>query len=430
METAAPRNDWKQIISWSMYDWANSAFATTVMAGFVPTFYAVYWRQGVPATQSTFELNTAGMIASVVVALLAPILGSIADKGGSRKRFLLFFAFLGMLATALLAVVGPSAWLWALVAFGFGSLGFAGANIFYDSLLVNVAREEKVDFVSGLGYSMGYLGGGLLFCLNLLMFQKPEMFGFADGTEGVKASFVSVALWWGLFTVPLLMFVRESRQEVSGSLGDAARAGVRQVIETFHRIRQLRVVLLFIVAYMIYIDGVNTIIRVAVKYGNDLGFDSSVPVKALLLTQFVGFPAAVLFGKIGEWIGPKRGILIAIVAYAAITLYAAIELNEEVEFYYLAVAIGLVQGGVQSLSRSFYARLIPKDKAGEFYGFYNMMGKFTSVFGLTLMGIVGLISDSIRLAIGSLVVLFLVGGILLLFVREDQHVAMQEKQTA
>ncbi|MDK2970643.1 MAG: transporter, family [Candidatus Sumerlaeota bacterium] len=411
---------WKSVLGWALYDWGNSAFSTTIMAGFFPVFYGEFWRPEtiVSAERSTFELGFGNSVASLLVAFMAPVIGTIADKGSRKKRFLATFAFLGVLMSAALFVVPGGAWLPALLVYGLAVVGFAGANIFYDSLLVTVAPPGREDFVSGFGYSLGYLGGGLLFAVNVLMVQRPELFGIADSGTAVRLSFLSVAVWWGVFTIPVLMTVEEPRGERSVGLGEAVVAGWRQLAITFREIRALRAVWMFLLAYWLYIDGVNTVIRMAVKFGHDLGFETGTLIGALLLTQFVGFPAALLYGWLGEKIGTQRAILIGIAVYGATTI-ASVFMSAPIHFYALAVTIGLVQGGVQALSRSYFGRLIPVEKAGEFFGFYNMLGKFAAILGPTLMGIGGLMLGR-RYSIVMLLVLFVVGGWLLTRVREPK----------
>jgi UMF1 family MFS transporter len=413
------RADRRRIYAWAFYDWANSAFAATVMAGFFPLFFKQYWAGGVDTTTSTFYLGSANSFASICVVVLAPVLGAIADRGGSKKRFLLFFAMMGVVMTGSLFLVAEGAWLMALLLYSFAVLGFSGSVAFSDALLVDVAKERDFDLVSALGYGFGYLGGGLLFACNVLMTLYPEFFGFRDVSEAVRVSFVIVAVWWGLFSIPVMLFVQERRPAKKGGLVSSVRGGFRQLAETFAHIRQLRSTFLFLAAYWLYIDGVDTIVRMAVDYGLSLGFQSNNLMVALLVTQFVGFPAAILFGKLGEKRGPRQGIMLAIFVYLLVTLWAY-QMDQVWEFYGLAVTIGLVQGGIQSLSRSFYARLIPRDKAGEFFGFYNMLGKFAAVLGPIMMGWVAVATGSTRLSILTIPVLFIAGALLLGLVDEEK----------
>ena len=405
----------KPIISWSLYDWANSAFATTVMAGFFPVFFKSYWSAGTDVTASSFRLGLGNSIAGIVIMLLAPLLGAIADKGGARKKFLLFFTAMGVVMTAGLYFVEKGAWELAVLLYVAASIGFNGGNVFYDALIVVVAPNDKLDVVSALGFALGYLGGGLLFALNVAMTLWPHAFGLADAAQAVQVSFIMVAAWWAVFSIPVLVFVKEPQAAQRYSTLQLVKDGFRQLLDTFHEIRRLRVLFVFLIAYWCYIDAVDTIIRMAVDYGLSLGFQAQSLIVALLITQVVGFPAALLFGKLGERLGAKTGIFIAIIFYIAITLWA-MRMDRVVEFYALAAAIGLVQGGIQSLSRSLYASMIPAAKSAEFFGFYNMLGKFATVLGPVLMGAVGLLTGSPRLSLLAVVALFVIGATVLYFV--------------
>ena len=420
-------DDKKAVISWGLYDWANSAYATTVMAGFFPIFFKQFWSAGVDPTTSTARLGVANSISGILVACLAPILGAIADKGSAKKKFLMFFAYMGVVMTSALYLVSMGNWLFAVMLYVLSSIGFTGANIFYDALLPGVAREEKLDVVSALGYSLGYLGGGLLFALNVWMALRPAAFGFASAESAVNFAFLTVGLWWAGFSIPIFLFVKEPPGAKAKPGTNLIKAGFMQLRDTFQDFRHLKSAFLFLAAYWLYIDGVDTIIRMAVDYGMSIGFDSNDLIKALLITQFVGFPAAIAFGFLGNKIGARRGIFFAIAVYFSISIWASF-MQDKREFYLLAIMIGLVQGGIQALSRSFYARIIPTDKSAEFFGFYNMLGKFATFFGPLLMGGTGVLIRTLgyssdfasRLSITSIALLFLAGGILFYFVDEEK----------
>jgi UMF1 family MFS transporter len=402
----------RPVFAWAMYDWANSAFATTVMAGFFPVFFQKFWSTDVTATETTSRLGYGSAIAGAVIAILAPILGAIADRGGARKKFMFAWTLLGVAATGALYFTAKGEWVAALTLFVLATIGFNGGIVFNDALLLDVAKPGDLDRVSAFGYSLGYLGGGLLFLVNMLMVQSPAAFGLRDSTQAVQVSFVTVAAWWLIFTIPVMRGVREQQRGPKLRMRAAISIGFRELASTIAHLRQYRTLVMFLVAYWFYIDGVNTIIKMAVNYGTALGLDTGKLLLALLVTQLVGFPAALLFGWLGDRIGPRRGILIGLVVYAAITVYAYF-LDSESEFFVLACAVGLVQGGVQSLSRSLFGRLVPEGKNAEFFGFYNMMGKFATVLGPLLIAIVAGITHNERASIVSLVLLFLVGGVLL-----------------
>ena len=428
----------KAVWGWALYDWGNSAFATTVMAGFFPIFFKQYWSAGADVNLSTAQLGLANSLASLLVAMMAPVLGAIADRGSYKKKFLTFFAYLGVLMTSCLFMVEQGDWLMAVFVYTLGTIGFSGANVFYDSLLPSLANEESVDSVSSLGFAMGYLGGGLLFLLNVIMTLNPSWFGLADAAEAVRWSFVTVSLWWGVFTLITLFWVPEPRLARDHVSGNSMAEGLVQLVQTFKELRHLKTVMLFLFAYWFYMDGVDTIVRMAVDYGMSIGFESTDLITALLLVQFIGFPAALIFGRLGEKWGVKKSIFLAIGIYMLATI-GGMQMTQKIEFYMLAAVIGLVQGGVQALSRSYYSRLIPSNQAAEYFGFYNMLGKFAVILGPILMGTVALLARNwlmpeaptdaevqmvgqlaARWSIGSILILFLIGGVLLYFVDEDK----------
>ena len=328
----------RPVLSWALYDWGNSAFATTVMAGFFPIFYSTLSQDlSVQDSQFWFNITLAG--SSILVAATAPILGAIGDRSGGRKRFLATFAMLGVMMTAGLAWVHAGQWVLGLALYGLGTIGFSGANIFYDSMLVDVSDEDQFDLVSAFGYGLGYLGGGLLFTVNILMVNNPESFGLADAGSAVKWSFLSVAVWWLAFTIPLLTGVKELPTEHKSTRMQAVTEGLAQLKGTFQEIRKLKVLLIFLVGYWLYIDAVNTVIKTAVFFGDKvLGLPQASLVTALLVTQFVAFPAAMFFGWLGKKIGPRPAIMIGLGVYILALIYAWRWLDTGADFYKLAIA--------------------------------------------------------------------------------------------
>ncbi|HPI92206.1 MAG TPA: MFS transporter [Deltaproteobacteria bacterium] len=416
------------MLAWALYDWGNSAFATTVMAGFFPVMFKEYWSAGVDAAVSTARLGAANSLAGILVALAAPFLGAVADRTSAKKRFLFFFASLGIASTLCLTLAGKGDWALAGLLYALALAGFLGGNVFYDSLLKTVSEGPAMDRVSSLGYALGYLGGGLLFAFNVWMTLDPRRFGLAGAAEAVRISFLTVGLWWAVFAVPLMVMVREPRSTSMG-IGNMVAEGISQLGRTFREIRHLKVIMMFLAAYWLYIDGVDTVIVMAVDYGLSLGFHQKDLILALLLVQFTGFPCAIAFGRISGAIGTKKSILIALGVYLFVTVWGAF-IERRYEFYIMALLIGMVQGGVQALSRSLYARLIPADKAAEFFGFYNMVGKFAAIVGPVLVGTTVLLARAWgagpglapRFSISSIAVLFLAGGVLLLLVDEERGV--------
>ena len=411
--------DRKRVISWALYDWANSAFATTVMAGFFPIFFEKYWSNPNNINDSTFYLGLSNSAGSLIVAALAPFLGAIADRGSAKKKFLFMFAFLGILMTGGLWMVGQGQWQLAALLYMVGSIGFAGGNVFYDSLLPSVSEKKKVDFVSSLGFSLGYIGGGILFLVNVLMYQYPQWFGIPDGTVAVKLSFLSVAVWWAIFSIPIFIFVPEPSSEPTIKFGEAITQGWLQLKVTFKEIKQMKIIGTFLLSYWFYMDGVDTIIRMAVKVGSSMGFEAGDMMTALLMVQFIGFPAALVFNWFASKIGPKNAVLIAIIFYTVGTCFAYF-MTTRLHFFLLAGMIGLFQGGIQALSRSLFSRLVPEGKEGEFFGFYNMLGKFSAVIGPILLGTVSLVTGDVRIGLLSIVVLFIAGGLILSRVDFDE----------
>jgi UMF1 family MFS transporter len=396
--------------AWAAYDWANSSFATTVLAGFFPIFFKNYWNEGVADAEVTFRLGLAHSASGLFIFVLAPLLGALADRGGARKAFLFAFALLGAVATALLAAAPANAWVVATVLFALASIGFSGSMVFNDALLVDVSEPREYERVSALGYGLGYLGGGLLFALNVAMVLKPGLFGLDGKTAAVQWSFVMVGIWWALFTLPLMRWVHE--RAGAGARGHALAAAFRELGATLRSLKDHRPVWMFLLAYWLYIDGVDTVIRMAVNFGQSLGFPDDSLIVALLIVQFVGFPAAIAFGRLGERWGARNAILLAIAVYAGVTLWAY-TLRTIGQFYAMAVVIALVQGGVQSQSRALFARLIPAERAGEYFGFYNMLGKFAVILGPMLVGWAAVALDDPRKSLMVLLLLFVPGALLL-----------------
>ena len=399
----------KEIISWSLYDWANSTFSTTVMAGFFPIFFKQYWSTAADVTLSTWYLGLANSIASILVASLAPFLGAIADKASVKKKLLIFFAFIGVISTGSLSMVSQGHWRVAIIFYIAASVGFMSANIFYDSLLPSVAPKEKRDFVSSLGFALGYIGGAILFLINVTMYLNPEFYGIADAPTAIKISFLTVAVWWAVFSIPILIFVKEPLVQIDIGVFQSIKLGWSQLISTLKSIRELRIVTTFLVAYWLYIDGVDTMIRMAVDYGTSLGFSSSSLITALLMVQFIAFPATLIYSWLAGKIGIKNGIMVGIIGYALISILGSM-VSKEWHFYALAVLIACFQGGIQALSRSLYSRITPESRSAEFFGFYNMFGKFAAIIGPPLMGYIGLITGNPRYGILSIIILFILGG--------------------
>ncbi len=393
--------------AWVMYDWANSAFATVVIAGFFPIFYREQWASSLPDAEITFTLALANSASGVLLILFAPLLGSLVDAGGRRKRFLLIFAFAGAGATLLLGWVPAGEWRTACIVYAAATSAFMFGNVFYDALLIEVSAPADYERVSSRGYALGYAGGGLLFALLAALLIGAERLGFADPAAVVRGGFYAAGLWWLVFSLPLLWWLREKKRA-----GNWVREGVRRFVETLSLLKLNREAVWFLAAYWLYIDGVGTIIRMAVDYGHVLGFSAGHLVTALLTVQFVGVPATLLFGRLAARIGARRSLFIGIAVYIVICAWAAV-LETLAGFYALALLIGLVQGGVQAQSRSLFSRLVPAARITQFFGIYNLLGRFAVFIGPLILGWVGLLTGSPRFGILSVAVLFIAGAVVL-----------------
>ena len=404
----------KKIFSWVLYDWANSAFATTILATVLPIFYKDVAAKGLPANLATSYWGYTQTIAMLIIAIIAPVLGAMADYSRSRTYFLKLFAFLGITGTGLLYFINEGNYIMASAFFIMGSMGFSGANVFYDSLLPLITNKDKIDFVSSLGYASGYLGGGLLLLINLLMITKPSYFGIPNTLTATKLSFVSVSLWWLLFSLPIFKNMPDIQQEkMSLQFKKYTVIGFNRLKKTFINARQYRELWKFLLAFWIYNDGIGTIIRMATIYGREIGIGQTDLIGALLMTQFIGIPFTIIFGKLGEKIGAKKGIIIALMVYLLITIKGYF-LTTAFDFWLLAGLVGTVQGGAQALSRSLFGTMIPTEKSAEFFGFYGISSKFSAITGPFIFALVGQLTGSSRLGIISVAAFFIIGIALLL----------------
>jgi UMF1 family MFS transporter len=412
-----------------MYDWANSAFMTTVVAAVFPIYFARVAAADLPPATATFRFGVATTLALTLVALMAPVLGAVADYTASKKRFLLAFQAVGVGATAAMALIYEGDWLLALVLFTLGNVGVYGAFTFYDSLLPHIAAPDELDRVSTAAYALGYLGGGLLLALNLAWILMPERFGLADAGAGARLSFLSVALWWPVFSLPLFLGVGEPRRrlEVDERPGlNPVVVGFTRLRETLRDLRRYRQAFLMLVAFLIYNDGISTIIRMAAIFGTEIGIEAGHLIAALLLVQFVGIPCSLLFGRLAGWIGTRRAIFGALAVYTGISVLGYF-MTTAAHFYALALLVGTVQGGSQALSRSLFASMVPRHKSSEFFGFFGVFEKFAGIAGpLLFSGAVALFGSS-RNAVLSVILFFVAGAIVLsrVDVVEGQRVARE-----
>jgi UMF1 family MFS transporter len=421
-----------ELRGWALYDWANSAFMTTVVAAVFPIYFSTVAAADIPAADATFWFSIATTIALATVAVMAPVLGAIADYSAAKKRFLAGFQTLGLLATAAMWFIGRGDWLLALALFMLGNVGVYGAFTFYDSLLPHIASRDEVDRVSTSGYALGYLGGGVLLGINLAWILRPDAFGLPDADVAVRLSFVSVAIWWLLFSLPLFRRVSEPPRQLEADERpdqNPVVMGVTRLRETLHDLRRYRQTLLMLVAFLIYNDGINTIIRMATIFGTEIGIGREHLIGALLLVQFVGVPCSFLFGRLAGRIGAKRAVIGSLVVYTGVSILCYF-VQTALHFYALAIIVATVQGGSQALSRSLFATMVPRHKSSEFFGFFGVFEKFAGIFGPLLFAIAVALTGSSRHAILSVILFFFVGGLVLwrVDVAEGQRVAREADQ--
>ncbi len=418
----------RQIINaWCMYDWGSSAFSTTIEAAVLPAFFESVIAGRLGGNLPTVYWGYTNSIALLVSALLAPILGGIADYMGNKKRLLATFAGIGIFATALLVFMDAGMVWPTLILFFIGTIGLAGSYIFYDALLPHVANEDEIDFVSSKGYALGYLGGGILLAVNLLMI----MVIWKGSSLGPRLSFFTVAIWWAIFTIPLLRRVPEPRANTEGiGVGvNPVRASFQRIGQTLHEIRKYGELFKFLIAFWIYNDGIGTVIKMATIYGAEIGIGMTDLIGALLLTQFVGIPFSLLFGKFSHKLGTKRSIMVGL-AWYAVLMVGGFFMSQPWHFWALAFGVGMVQGGTQALSRSLFGVMAPKARSAEFFGFYDVSSKFAGIAGPLLFGVVGQLMGSSRLSIISLMVFFIGGIILLTRVNEAEGIRVAAEENA
>lgn len=418
----------KTVNAWCMYDWANSAFATTILAAIFPIYYGSVAGADLPGNLATVYWGYTASAALLVIALLAPVLGAIADHSGAKKRFLLAFVIAGVAFTSLLASIGEGDWQAASLFFILGYVGFAGSIIFYESLLPHVSRPDDIDRVSSRGFAVGYLGGGLLLALNLAWILKPEAFRMANAEIASRISFLSVGIWWAVFSVPLFRHVPEPPTDRSEVGINPVRAGFRRLARTFNNIRQYKELTKFLVAFWLYSDGIGTIIKMAAIYGSEIGIGRTDLIGALLLVQFIGIPCTIAFGSLAKLVGTKRALFLALAIYCLVAV-AGYFMSVAWHFWALAVLVATAQGGAQALSRSLFGRMAPKTKSAEFFGFYSVSSKFAGIFGPFLFALVGQLTGTSRLSILSLIFFFLAGGLLLSRVNVEEGIRVAEAES-
>ena len=402
--------------SWIAYDWANSAYVLIVWTVLLPAFFKDGVAVGMPKDDSTAWWSYANSLAGVLIAVAAPLLGTVADYPGRKKRLFAVFWLTGVAATFALCAVQPGWWLTCLAIFVVSAVAFFASELCYNALLVDVTTPDRLDRISSCGYAFGYIGSAIPYvaCLGLVRWHGAVGLTAA---AAVKVSFCVAGLWWLVFTLPMLRNVHQTHavEPTPRPVADS----FRRLGQTFRRIRGYRNVFVFLGAYFLYIDGVHTIFVMATPIGKDLGLSTDTLMLAILVVQIVGFPCAIAFGRLADRFGAKAMLMVGIIIYALVALFAVF-MTSAAHFWVLAVMVGLAQGGVQALSRSLYARLIPPDQAAEFFGFYNVFGKFAAILGPLVVGALTQVTGSFRYGVPSLVVFFVVGGLLLWQVRTRQ----------
>jgi UMF1 family MFS transporter len=411
----------RELRAWAMYDWANSAFQTTIIAAIFPIYFQKVAAAGLPPAVATSRFAWATTWSILIVAIVAPLLGSAADRSPIKKKLLALFLGIGASATGAMFFIQRGEWLFALILFVVGNIGVAASIVFYESLLPHLASPEELDRVSTAGYAIGYVGGGVLLAINIVMMARPEWFGLPDKETAVRASLASVAVWWVIFSIPLFRGVAEppvrggdgSRPEVGGSGGFVG--AVRGLLHTLAELRRYRNAFLLLLAFLLYNDGIQTIIRMATIYGTEIGLDDNAMIGALLVTQFIGIPFAFLFGMIADRVGAKPAIFGGLTVYAIITVLGYF-MRSSSQFFALAVMVGMVQGGTQALSRSLFASMIPKEKSSEFFAFFGVFERYAGILGPAVFAWVVAHTGTSRNAILSVVAFFVAGGLLLTLV--------------
>lgn len=400
--------------SWILQDWANSAYSIMITTAVFPLFFkAVSEGAGVSAVNSTAYLGYANAIGTLVVSLLAPILGAIADYKGYRNPMFSLATGLGIIATFSFAFIPDENWLLLLIIYSVSSIGFGAANIFYDASLIDSTTLNRMDRVSSAGYGWGYIGSSIPFVI-FIFFQLTQILPVSQSAL-IKGGFAATALWWLIFTIPYWKNVEQTTY--INKQPHVVKNSFLRLWETLRNIRQYRNVFLFLIAYFFYIDGVGTIFQMATAIGSDVGLMANDLIVVMLICQFVAFPFSILYGILAGRFGNKKMIYVGIATYTFICIFA-LSLDSLLTFIILAVLVGTAQGGVQSLSRSLFGQLIPKENANEFFGFYNIFGKFAAVVGPLLVGIISQITGNSLNGVFALIILFIIGGSVLYFVEE------------
>ena len=416
MDTSSQKTFTKTVKSWIAYDAGNSAFATTVVAAFFPIFYLEFWASTMPKVEASIYLNWTLVICNTLILLSGPVIGAYTDINRSTKSALNIFTIIGALFVGSLFFIDVGSWLYALIFFGIANYCFCVAQIPYDKILTKITTPNNFSIISNQGYAWGYFGGGALFLLNALMSIYPSSFGLASQAEAIRVSFLMVSIWWLLFLIPLFLNFKENKTEQHSM--SVFISSFKNIFNTLKSVYQYKNAFLFLIAFFLFIDGAHTVIYLASTFALNLGLETSSIIQALILVQFVAFPATLLWGYVANKYGDKLVLYITIASYICIIIYST-TLSSALEFYLLAAWVGFVQGGIQGSSRGMFGKLIPKEKAGEFFGLYNVMGRAGAILGPLMVGTLLTLYGNVRIALLPIAVLFIIGGILLTRVKNE-----------
>ena len=416
MSNSSNKTFTRTVKSWIAYDAGNSAFATTVVAAFFPIFYLEFWASNLPKIEASIYLNWTLVVCNVSILLSGPVIGAITDINQSTKKSLTIFTATSVFFVGLLYFLSAGSWIYALVFFGIANFCFCVAQIPYDKILTKIAPPEKFSIISNQGYAWGYAGGGLLFVVNALMSIYPESFGLASQSDAIRVSFLMVSIWWLLFLIPLLVNFKETTNNQRSK--GIVISSLKNIVTTLKSVYQYKNAFLFLIAFFLFIDGAHTVIYLASTFALNLGLETSSIIQALILVQLVAFPATLIWGYVANRFGDKLVLYLTISSYIFIIIYST-TLSSALEFYLLAAWVGCVQGGIQGSSRGYFGKLIPKEKAGEFFGLYNVMGRAGAILGPLLVGSLLTLYGNVRIALLPIAILFIIGGLLLIRVKNE-----------
>ena len=407
----------REIKAWISYDLGNSAFATTVLSAFFPIFYNQFWSSNIDSVLSAQYLSWTLAISNIILLFTAPLIGAITDISKSTKKLFISMVMISIFGTGFLFILEAGSWFYALIFFGIANYFFSASNVLYDKILVQITSPDLFSKISGYGYAWGYFGGGFLFLINACMSLYPELFGLNSQADAIRWSFITVSVWWFIFLIPLAVTFKEPKTKIGEN--QIVRNSFKNIVNTFKSVSKYRNAFIFLIAFFLFIDGVHTVAALASTFALNLGLDASSVIIALVMVQFIAFPSTIMWAYVGEKYSDKLVINFSILIYIIIIFYTLF-LSSAMEFYILAAMVGFVQGGIQGASRGLFAKLIPHEKAGEFFGIFNTFGKAGAFIGPLLFGLFIAVFDNVRIGLLPILVLFVLGLIVLYFVKTDE----------